>query len=160
MRADLAVRLLGRSQGENPPSGIAQLRRSSEQATKASNDHMNLDDFIVPSSIGTPAGVSPAPSSGPDEFHPTTGTTASAIPIKQQQRVQAEELHPSRASAPSVPTLEQNRAGQEFKYVQRHVRKTSVDERRVRECLRQSHVLADRLSRPNDELRHHRKFRR
>ena len=92
---------------------------------------MSLDDFIVPSSIGTPAGVSPAPSSIPDETFSTTATTASAIPIKQQQRLQAQELQVSRASAPSVPPLEQNRANREFNYVLRHVRKTSIDERRV-----------------------------
>lgn len=94
---------------------------------------MNLDDFIVPSSIGTPAGVSPAPSgtSGADPEVSSTHATLSAIPIKQQQRLQAEELSPARASAPSVTPLEQNRANQEFNYVQRRVRKTSIDERRV-----------------------------
>ena len=94
---------------------------------------MNLDEFIVPSSIGTPAGGSPALSGTTVDFEPSSsGTTvASAIPIKQQQRLQAEELLLARASAPSVPPLEQNRADHEFAYVQKHVRKTSIDERRV-----------------------------
>ena len=62
---------------------------------------MNLDDFIVPSSIGTPAGVSPVPSSAAgEEQYTSTTAAASAIPIKQQKRIQAEELQLSRASAP------------------------------------------------------------
>lgn len=96
---------------------------------------MNLDDFIVPSSIGTPAGVSPAPSSSVADDSLTS--TASAIPIKQQQRIQNAELHLSRASAPSAPAFEQDRTGLEFGYVPRHVRKTSIDERGV------SFVVAD-----------------
>ncbi|KAH9837481.1 nitrogen regulatory protein areA-like [Teratosphaeria destructans] len=122
-----------RNAGRNPPSGIAQLRKTSEQAAQRSkDDNMNLDDFIVPSSIGTPAGVSPAPSgySAADSDVPSTTATMSAIPIKQHQRIQAEELSLARASAPSVPPLEQSRANHEFNYVQRHVRKTSIDERR------------------------------
>ncbi|KAI7615019.1 hypothetical protein KC343_g10266 [Hortaea werneckii] len=118
--------------GQNPPSGIAQLRKSSEQVNNAENeDWMNLDDFIVPSSIGTPAGVSPAPSGASAVDTDFSGTAvASAIPIKQQQRLQDDEFSTARASAPSVPPLEQNRANQEFDYIPRHVRKTSIDERR------------------------------
>jgi GATA-binding protein, other eukaryote len=134
------ARLAARKTGApNPPSGIAQLRKSSEQAAqRSSDDNMNLDDFIVPSSIGTPAGVSPAPS-GPHASEPevsSAAATLSAIPIKQQQRLHDDELPLSRASAPSVPPMDQSRANQEFNYVQRHVRKTSIDERRVSSCLR------------------------
>ncbi|CAK3957900.1 Nitrogen regulatory areA [Lecanosticta acicola] len=136
-------RLAPRPAGPNAPSGIAQLRKSSEQAARAQaqeqeqEERMNLDEFIVPSSIGSPAGLSPAPSSVAENEPPaTTGASASAsasaIPIKQQQRLQGEELSLSlaRASAPSVPPLEQNRTNREFGYVQKHVRKTSIDERR------------------------------
>ncbi|KAK3617231.1 Sodium- and chloride-dependent GABA transporter 1 [Elasticomyces elasticus] len=124
--------LPARFENSQLPSGIAQLRKSSEQANKSHEEHMNLDDFIVPSSMGTPAGVSPASSSIPGELDMTsTSTTLSAIPIKQQQRLQqAEELSLARASAPSVPPLEQTRTNEEFSYVKRHVRKTSIDERR------------------------------
>lgn len=90
---------------------------------------MNLDDFIVPSSIGTPAGTSPFPSGELESS--STATTVAAIPIKQQQRLREEELHLSRASAPSVPPND-HKSRQDFNYVQRHVRKTSIDERRVR----------------------------
>ncbi|KAF7186275.1 Nitrogen regulatory protein areA [Pseudocercospora fuligena] len=121
---------------QNAPSGIAQLRKSSEQASQnqsrtAHEDHMNLDEFLVPSSIGTPAGVSPTPSGSVAEAEPSsTSTSLSAIPIKQHQRIQAEELSLARASAPSVPPLAQDRQNLEFGYVQKHVRKTSIDERR------------------------------
>lgn len=91
---------------------------------------MNLDDFIVPSSIGTPAGISPAPSSIPEDLPSSAATTISSIPIKQQRRLQEEDLPAARASAPSIPAPKKDRSG-EFNYVQRHVRKTSVDERRV-----------------------------
>ena len=117
--------------GQNTPSGIAQLRKSSEQANKAEEQHMNLDDFIVPSSIGTPAGVSPAMADLPDESLSSTTTMISAIPIKQKERLRGEEMQLSRMSAPSVTPLEQDRNTHEFGYVQRHVRKTSIDERRV-----------------------------
>ncbi|KAF2210781.1 hypothetical protein CERZMDRAFT_106625 [Cercospora zeae-maydis SCOH1-5] len=128
-RQGLAARPLNPAQ--NAPSGIAQLRKSSEhsgpaaQQQAAADDQMNLDEFLEPSSIGSPAGISPSPA--PE--HSAT-VSASAIPIKQQQRLQNHELSVGRASAPSVPPLEQSRTHREFFYVQRHVRKTSIDERR------------------------------
>ncbi|KAK5115092.1 hypothetical protein LTR62_001789 [Meristemomyces frigidus] len=122
--------LLTQAQPPNKPSGIAQLRKSSEQGTEQNEDQMNLDDFIVPSSIGTPAGISPAPSSTLGDQDYSSGMTASAIPIKQQQRLQLNDPSVARASAPTVGPLEQIRANHEFNYVQRHVRKTSIDERR------------------------------
>ena len=106
---------------------------------------MNLDDFIVPSSIGTPAGVSPDPSSATAEQIPSLNATrASAIPIsRRQQQLQAEELHLSRASAPSVSGHPKNQGGAEFDYVPRNVRKTSVDERRVGLCNASGHDYAN-----------------
>lgn len=124
-------RLLARQRGSNAPSGIAQLRKSSEQANAYDHERMNLDDFIVPSSIASPAGVSPAASNVTDDNLATTASAASAIPIKQQQRMQAQETQLSRASAPSLPVIEPSK---EFNYVPRHVRKTSIDERGVSSC--------------------------
>ena len=92
---------------------------------------MDLDDFLVPSSIGTPAGVSPEASSFPNESLASTGSTISAIPIKTAQKSQAEEFQLSQASAPSRPAVGHGRMSHEFDYVQKHVRKTSIDERRV-----------------------------
>ena len=121
---------------------------------------MNLDEFLIPSSIGTPAGVSDLPSSIPDGSLSSTTTTASAIPIKQQQRVQADEPQLSRASAPIAARTAHERTDEEFGYIQRHIRKTSIDERRVCVSSELTRNLANCCSRLNDELRHRRKFRR
>lgn len=92
---------------------------------------MNLDEFIVPTSIGTPAGISPTPSSVTADYEAATAT-AHGIPInRRQQQIQDEEVNPARASAPTVGPFDQGRAINEFGYVPRHVRKTSIDERRV-----------------------------
>ncbi|EME49873.1 nitrogen response factor-like protein [Dothistroma septosporum NZE10] len=130
--AESQRRLTPRPLTQQGPSGIAQLRKSSQQASQNNDDHMILDDFIIPSSIGSPAGVSPAPSGSIAEHDVSTASTSvSAIPIKQQQRLRdVDELSVARASAPSVPPVHQNRQNEEFAYVQRHVRKTSIDERR------------------------------
>lgn len=92
---------------------------------------MNLDDFIVPSSMGTPAGISPTPSTATADYE-AVAVTAGGIPInRRQQQIQDEELNISRASAPTVGPFDQGRTMDEFGYVPRHVRKTSIDERRV-----------------------------
>ncbi|KAI9838938.1 MAG: hypothetical protein M1819_004146 [Sarea resinae] len=110
------------------PSGIAQLRKSIDQEASQA-DPMNLDDFIVPASIGSPSGISPSPPA--DNISTSTNAVASAIPIKTKK-----DSHPAQpaqippASAPYPPHNRQ-RDG-EFGYVQRHVRKTSIDERRAR----------------------------
>jgi GATA-binding protein len=96
---------------------------------------MDLDDFLVPSSIGTPAGMSPEASTLPNDSLASTGSTISAIPIKQGLKSEVEGLQISRASAPSISAFEQGLPNQEFGYVPRHVRKTSIDDRRV--CLRE-----------------------
>lgn len=121
------------------PSGIAQLRKASDLAvptlvppppmiTSNNHDPMNLDDFILPSSIGTPAGMSPSPSA-----EKMGNSIAPAIPIRKQNQLLDQDMHLSRASAPIVPP-NVRREG-EFGYVRRHVRKTSIDERRVRSAL-------------------------
>lgn len=98
---------------------------------------MNLDEFIVPTSIGTPAGISPTPSSTIADFESTTAT-APGIPInRRQQQLLDEDLNLARASAPTGGPFEQGRVHNEFGYVPRHVRKTSIDERRV--CLVKFH---------------------
>jgi hypothetical protein len=116
------------------PSGIAQqLRKSSEQQAQvhhpqpqSHHDTMNLDDFIFPSSVGSPAGLSPEPSNDtPGPFH----ATAPAIAIRKPNSANDHDMSFAHASAPSVPPLI-NREN-EFAYVPRHVRKTSIDERRV-----------------------------
>ncbi|KAF2268171.1 hypothetical protein CC78DRAFT_15643 [Lojkania enalia] len=108
------------------PSGIAQLRKSVDQQAQAQHsDAMNLDDFIFPSSVGSPAGLSPPPS---NEMRAPSHATAPAIPIRKPNQAQDQNSHLARASAPPVPPLITRE--NEFGYVQRHIRKTSIDERR------------------------------
>ena len=106
------------------PSGIAQLRQSSGAAATSTPqlDAMNLDDLIFPTSIATPSETSPSPA-------PIAGlSSVAAIPIKHKKPQELQ--HPILASAPGIH-LDRSRQ-REFDYVQKHVRKTSVDERRVR----------------------------
>ncbi|KAI9817584.1 MAG: hypothetical protein M1827_001196 [Pycnora praestabilis] len=115
-------------QAISAPSGIAQLRRSVDQNVSQA-DPMNLDDFIFPSSIGSPAGLSPSSPSEP--LSASSSAVALAIPIKTRKdsHIQSQANLPP-ASAP-IPPQGRQRNG-EFGYVQRHVRKTSIDERRPR----------------------------
>jgi len=88
---------------------------------------MNLDDFLMPNSIASPAGITPSPderSSAAEHAHP------SVMPIQSRKvtsHQSAESLPVS--SGPQSSTVS-NRTG-EFDYVQRRLRKTSIDERRV-----------------------------
>ncbi|PSN69007.1 hypothetical protein BS50DRAFT_330498 [Corynespora cassiicola Philippines] len=111
---------------KSAPSGIAQLRKSVDQQAQAqAPDAMNLDEFIFPSSVASPAGLPPSPS---NEMRAPSNATAPAIPIRKANQSHDQTHSLARASAPSVPPaiIREN----EFGYVQRHVRKTSIDERR------------------------------
>ena len=142
------------SKSATAPSGIARLRHSVNNEPEPT-DQMNLDDFILPSSVGSPSGLSASPLV--EGSSRSGNAVASAIPIKRQrpQQQQPPSLpqsqpssrpeqhqqhhHPSQdpdqeiqipyGSAPSQPP--RPRLVNEFGYVQRHVRKTSIDERRV-----------------------------
>lgn len=132
------------------PSGIAQLRKSSDQtvtnATGDNSDAMNLDDYIFSDNISTPAGLgmSPSPELSKKEAEKTSNTVASAIPIKMRKES-------SQFSIPqSVPVPHHNpRSNEEFNYVQRHVRKTSIDERRVSYCFFRCFFLVAFLQAPH-----------
>jgi GATA-binding protein len=91
---------------------------------------MNLDDFIVPSSIASPISQ-PSPPSATDPS--TYDCKPAGIPIRRHQQLQeeAQDDFVARASAPSVAPTAINKTTDEFGYIQRHVRKTSIDERRV-----------------------------
>ena len=84
---------------------------------------MNIDDFIHPNSTASPANLTPSPPT------PPPNTIASAIPIKQRKDLQEQGIHPN--FPPSAPSQERTR-NREFDYVQRRVRKTSIDETKVR----------------------------
>lgn len=90
---------------------------------------MNLDDFIFSDNISTPAGIgmSPSPELSKKEPEKSSNAVASAIPIKMRKESSAQFAVPQ-----SVPVPHHNpRSNEEFNYVQRHIRKTSIDERRV-----------------------------
>jgi GATA-binding protein len=89
---------------------------------------MNLDDFIFSDNISTPAGLgsSPSPELSKKELDKSCNAVASAIPIKMRKEA-SQFVVPQ-----SVPVPHHNpRTNEEFNYIQRHVRKTSIDERRV-----------------------------
>ncbi|KAI5921796.1 hypothetical protein F4810DRAFT_712220 [Camillea tinctor] len=177
----------------NPPSGIAQLRKTSDQNLSQS-DPMNLDDFIFPENVATPAGLTPShemskldnnnnndklptpptystttsitsnnttntntntntiTSTSSSSSTPTTSITtaastsaiigAGAIPIKsrkassQQHQHQQHQQQQQHLVPQSVPTPAHQRTQNEFGYVNRHTRKTSIDERRTRNLKR------------------------
>ena len=91
---------------------------------------MNLDDFIVPSSIASPVSGHMSPAVSHDD---PSANAPPGIPIRRHQQLQEDDMDfVARASAPSVAPTATIKTGDEFGYVQRHVRKTSIDERRVR----------------------------
>lgn len=117
------------------PSGIAKLRQSQDLTNSPDPDPMNLDDFIIPTSVTSPAGVT-SPSSPGDHATANSNAIAAAIPIKPRKE-STQTPHPD--FAPSAPPHDRSRA-REFEYVQRRVRKTSIDETRV--CLHMIAVIA------------------
>ncbi|KAH7116810.1 hypothetical protein B0J11DRAFT_552776 [Dendryphion nanum] len=118
---------IARPAPRSAPSGIAQLRKSvDDRAQTPQQDAMNMDEFIYASSVASPAGLPPSPSS--NETRAASNATAPAIPIRKTNQPQDQNLALAHASAPPVPPLITRE--NEFGYVQRHVRKTSIDERR------------------------------
>ncbi|PNH33020.1 hypothetical protein BJF96_g3802 [Verticillium dahliae] len=125
----------------NAPSGIAQLRKTSEQNLN-NPEPMNLDDFIFSENMATPVDFSspqlqpPAPppprhshesrSAAPGQPH---SLLTSAINIKTRKDAAAHQQFVPQ-SVPFPP--HHQRAQDEFNYVPRHTRKTSIDERRTR----------------------------
>lgn len=112
------------------PSGISQLRKASEQvsADSSGNDAMNLDEFIFSENMSTPAGMSASPEMDKKDLTAQKSSVPMAISIKNQKRESLPQFVPQ-----SVPTNQHSttRSGDEFGYIQRHVRKTSIDERQV-----------------------------
>lgn len=87
---------------------------------------MNLDDYIFADNISTPAGIGLSPTPEPKRPNErATNNVASAIPIKMRKEA------PQFVVPQSVPVPHQYPRNSDFNYVQRHVRKTSIDERRV-----------------------------
>ncbi|CAM1502155.1 Fc.00g041390.m01.CDS01 [Cosmosporella sp. VM-42] len=119
---------LARPTMQNAPSGIAQLRQSSEHSF-AQPEPMNLDDFIFADNAATPLTLdSPQASSNRNGDDRSGHSMASAIPIKSRKDL---SHHFVPQSVP-VPPIHQATQNNEFNYVNRHHRKTSIDDRRTR----------------------------
>ncbi|KAL8655337.1 MAG: hypothetical protein Q9210_000933 [Variospora velana] len=118
-------------QTQSTHSGIAKLRQSQDLTNPPGSDldpdPMNLDDFITPNSVASPAGIA-TPSPPAQHATAVSASTSTAIPIKTRKEPEA-ATHPN--FAPSAPSHDRSRAS-EFGYVQRRVRKTSIDETKNR----------------------------
>ncbi|KAI9163414.1 Nitrogen regulatory protein areA [Paramyrothecium foliicola] len=107
----------------NAPSGIAQLRKTSEQNLN-NVDAMNIDDFIFSDNVATPVGIA-SPQALPKNI--ADKSMNGAIPIKSRKE-STNMFVPQ-----SVPVPPQHQASRnEFNYINRHHRKTSIDERLAR----------------------------
>ncbi|RMD40651.1 hypothetical protein DV735_g4468, partial [Chaetothyriales sp. CBS 134920] len=110
------------------PSGIAQLRQSVDAASgDHGHDPMNLDDFIVHTSVASPTALpTPSPS-----VAATSAASSHPQPIPIKNRSNPLLLHPTDTFHASVPEISAPTSrNHEFDYVQKRVRKTSIDERR------------------------------
>ncbi|KAL8949612.1 MAG: hypothetical protein Q9222_004297 [Ikaeria aurantiellina] len=105
----------------------ARLRQSQDSTNNPDSESMNLDDYIFPNSVASPAGVPSPPHPMHHDLTPTNAV-ASAIPIKVRKESE-QTLQPD--FIPSAPSQDRSRS-REFDYVQRRVRKTSIDETRPR----------------------------
>ncbi|KAK4237847.1 nitrogen catabolic enzyme regulatory protein [Achaetomium macrosporum] len=108
----------------NGPSGITQQLRKSSNNAPLQTDPMHLDDFINNNSEGTPAGMAltPTPETMRRVEEKSTHAAAAAIPIKSRKD-SSQLLIPQ-----SVPVAAHQRVQDEFGYIPRHPRKTSIDE--------------------------------
>ncbi|TEY84239.1 hypothetical protein BOTCAL_0018g00160 [Botryotinia calthae] len=142
------ARLSQQNQSLTGPSGIAQLRKSTDQNTVDTSDAMNLDDYILSDSISTPTGIvtSPSPELTKKEIDRSSNSIASAIPIKMRKESTQQFSVPQSVPVPHHAP----RSNEEFNYVQRHVRKTSIDERRARKRPADFSPQVNSIMIPND----------
>lgn len=109
----------------NAPSGIAQLRKTSEQ-NLPQPESMDLEDFLVADNVATTAAVISQENLRQAEERSTHSVTP-AIPIKSRKEASQHFNIPQSVPVPA----HRQRAQDEFGYVTRHPRKTSIDDRRV-----------------------------
>ncbi|TGO12733.1 hypothetical protein BTUL_0083g00360 [Botrytis tulipae] len=142
------ARLSQQNQTSTGPSGIAQLRQSTDQNTVDTSDAMNLDDYILSDSISTPTGIatSPSPELTKKEIDRSSNSIASAIPIKMRKESTQHFAVPQSVPVPHHAP----RSNEEFNYVQRNVRKTSIDERRARKRPADFSPQVNSIMIPND----------
>ncbi|KAL7920054.1 hypothetical protein ACQKWADRAFT_169533 [Trichoderma austrokoningii] len=118
---------------EVTPSGIAQLRSSISDIHDPSLDAMNLDDLFFADEVAPLQNTTTQPAVAALFPDPQTAAVRndnrpSAIPIKNRKGSTNQFV------AQSVPVAPPHQRGQndEFNYVPRHDRKTSIDDRRTR----------------------------
>lgn len=118
------------------PSALSQqLRNSVDQPRDTSVDAMNLDEFIVPSSVASPdAIVTPAPIESMDSRRIAQ---RSGAPIPKPSKHQKNPVMDTPAASMPRNMASRSRNG-EFDYVQRRLRKTSIDERMVRHIFKRA----------------------
>ncbi|KAL8908537.1 MAG: hypothetical protein Q9207_000747 [Kuettlingeria erythrocarpa] len=136
-------------QTSSAPSGIARMRQSEDPPHTPDADSMNLDDYIAPSSLPSPAGAA-TPSPPHSDATAPSNAVSTAIPIKSRKESE-QASHPN--FAPSAPSNDRSRAS-EFGYVQRRVRKTSIDETKNRKRPAEFSpqvIAANGISMPNDD---------
>ncbi|KAK4231050.1 putative nitrogen catabolic enzyme regulatory protein area, partial [Podospora fimiseda] len=116
---------ISRNISATAPSGIAQqLSRQPSEQLLSDADAMMLDDFINNESIGTPGSFSmtPTPEVPTQPEDKSAHSSSAAIPIKNRKE----------SSAPmvpqSVPVAAHQKLHDEFGYLHRRPRKTSIDE--------------------------------
>jgi GATA-binding protein len=94
---------------------------------------MNLDDFLVPNSIASPAGITPSPeerAAAAAAAAATDHARAAVMPMQSRKVPNQQSTEPLPVSSVPPPSIVTKRSG-EFDYVPRRVRKTSSDEGRV-----------------------------
>ncbi|KAL1875689.1 hypothetical protein VTK73DRAFT_9944 [Phialemonium thermophilum] len=114
---------------QNAPSGIAQLRKTSERAPSHS-EPMNLDDYILADNgiSSSSLGFFPSPEATTMQGEDRSANSAiSAIPIKSRKEF-TQHFVPQSVPVPR----HQPQVQDEFGYIARHHRKTSIDDRRTR----------------------------
>lgn len=111
----------------------AQLRDPLEQPSEQPSDPMNLDEFIQPSVVAPPTGIIPTTPSRPgiETRGQKITNSASAVPIGVRNKPDGQIPLVTIPAASLPKTAGPTTRPGEFDYVQKRVRKTSIDERRV-----------------------------
>ncbi|KAL7916400.1 hypothetical protein GGI35DRAFT_37295 [Trichoderma velutinum] len=126
------------TQPQNAPSGIAQQLRKTSDIHAQGMDAMNIDDFIFAEEGGASINDnSPQPPPASSLSGPQTAaikTSKSSKPLAAAIPIKGRKGSTNQFVAQSVPAPPPHQRGHndEFHYVPRHDRKTSIDDRRTR----------------------------
>ena len=106
-------------------SETSQRHKPTPRTQSPTMDPMSIDDLVLPTSLASPIGISPSPPF--DDVGELPALSTPAITIKTRKDAQLDHQAAFPPSAPPQETLRNH----EFDYVQRRVRKTSIDETKV-----------------------------